>query len=376
MAHPELEAKLRDNPDDHEAYIVYADHLQSIGDPRGELIALQAAGKPIDAFIASHADALLGPLAPFAKTRDGRDEAAFEWHLGFIRAARLSFDSNASEHNAELEAVLEMLLTHPSGKLLQELVVPMNMLDDGMYFGPIIAKLAALGAPMLHTLRIGEFQHAGPGGIETDYDYEISWTSLGDATGLWQALPKLRRMRLQTGLGGSSASGSPEVIGDFDVPKLEHMEVITGGMSQACLQAFAGGHAPELVHMDLWLGSDNYGATGTAADLAPIFDGANVPKLTHLGIMNSEIADSFIDELVGSKLLRRLRELDLSYGTLSDEGAARLHANARSLGHLERLVLSANCLTEEGIAQVRGLCANVVIDDQKGEDEHYASLSE
>ena len=375
MAHPELEARLLDHPDDREACMVYADHLQTLGDPRGELIALQASGRPADAFIAEHAEQLLGPLAEHQKTHDGRDDDAFTWQLGFIRSARLSFDSNEGDGEA-LEEILEQLLTHPSGRFLSQLVVPMNMLDDGMYFGPVVEKLAAIGAPALRTLRIGEFGHAGPGGVDTGYDYEISWTTLGNASGLWRVLPRLEHMRLQVGLGGSAASGGAESIGELVVPKLRDLEVVTGGMSSECLRAFASANAPMLETMDLWLGSDNYGANGTVDDLGALFAATGVPQLRHLGLMNSEIADSFIEALAGSKILKQLTELDLRYGTLSDEGAARLAANARAFAHLAKLDLSDNCMSSDGVERVRGISANVIVDEQKDEEERYVSLSE
>ncbi|HEY1813965.1 MAG TPA: TIGR02996 domain-containing protein [Kofleriaceae bacterium] len=375
MAHPELEARLLEHPDDREAYMVYADHLQSLGDPRGELIALQANGRPADQFIAEHADALLGPLAEHQKTHDGRADEAFTWQLGFIRSARLSFDSNEGDE-VSLDEILELLLTDPSAKFLRELIVPINMLDDGMYFGPVVQKLAEIGAPALRTLHIGEFAHAGPGGIDNEYDYEISWTSLGDASGVWRAVPRLEHLRLQVGLGGSSASGDAEKIGELVAPNLRDLEVVTGGMSAECLRAFATANVPMLESMSLWLGSDNYGATGTVDDLGALLAAAGVPKLRRLGIMNSEIADTLIEPLAGSNVLKQLTELDLRYGTLTDEGAERLLANARAFGHLAKLDLSANCLSSDTTQRVRGICANVVIDEQKGGDERYVSLSE
>jgi uncharacterized protein (TIGR02996 family) len=375
MAHAELEARLIENPDDRDVLAVYADHLQSIGDPRGELIALQVAGKPAAQFIESHADALLGPLAEHVKSYDGMNQDAFTWANGFIKTARLSLDSNENS-DVKLEDVLEQLLTHPSGKLLQELAVPINMLDDGMYFGPIVQILAKLGAPALRELHVGEFEHAGPGGWDNDYNYEISWTSLGDATGLWQALPRLERARLQVGLGGSSASGEGETIGELVAPKLRELEVVTGGMSAACLQAFANAKAPELESMDLWLGSDNYGATGTAADLEPLLAGAGVPKLRQLGIINSEIANTVIEPLANSRLLLQLVELDLAFGVLDDDGAQLLVANAKSFKHLKRIRLDKNCIGAASLEAIRAALPNAEIGTQKDEDTRYVSLSE
>ena len=378
MDRAQLEAKLIEHPDDLDAYRVYADLLQSQGDPRGELIALELAGKTdeLAAYFDEHKAELLGPLAPFAEALADGDYDAFNWKLGFIRWARLKWDFNEGPSDLQLGQVLGSLLAHPAAKLLQKLIVPYNMDDDGVYFEPIIAKLAEVGAPELRELRLGEFQIAGPGGVQNGYDYDISWSSLGDASALWRAVPKLERLRIQAGLGGTASGGASEVIGDFDLPNLKWLEVVTGGMNQACLQSFANAKLPALEHMDLWLGSDNYGASGTAEDLQPIFDGSGFPKLQHLGIMNSELGDAFAEALAASKILPQLRELDLSYGTLGDEGAEALAAHADRFRHLAKLDVSANCLTEAGEVQIGKLCAHAITGEQKDDDERYASLGE
>ena len=66
------------------------------------------------------------------------------------------------------------------------------MLEGGSYFQPVVDALAARPRPMLRTLRLGEFTCAGGPGGEGDYEYEISWTGLGDASTLWAALPRER----------------------------------------------------------------------------------------------------------------------------------------------------------------------------------------
>ena len=72
---PELEANILAHPDDREAYLVYADWLQSHGDPRGELVAVQTkltqgANPALSAreqeLFAAHAGEWLGELAKFS----------------------------------------------------------------------------------------------------------------------------------------------------------------------------------------------------------------------------------------------------------------------------------------------------------------------
>lgn len=386
----ELEAKLLENPDDLAALLVYADFLQSKGDPRGELIALQHAGKTkeAEAHLAQHREALYGPLWGYRKTLDGLDADAFTWRLGFIRSARLGYDSYAVG-NAKVDAgvdtsetalstALTALLQHPSGRLLEELVITINMLDDGGYFGPVLATLAERGAPALRRLRVGEFSCAGGPGGEGDYEYEISWTSLGDASALWKALPRLERLVLQTGLGGSSADQTDDVIGAIDLPKLRHLEIVTGGLSSECARSIAAATWPSLERMDLWFGSPNYGGDAGIAEIEALLEGSRLPKLRRLGLMNAEFTDDLCERIGGAPIVSRLEELSLAYGTMSDAGASALAGSAASLRHLRRLDLSENCLTAAGVAAVSGICKEVDTSEQKdgsGEDR-YVSLSE
>ena len=381
----ELEARLIEDPSDNDARAVYADLLQSTGDPRGELIFLHQRGNQtdIDAHFAAHEAAFLGPLARFKKTFDHASQDAFVWHLGFIKSARLGYESNyagdldedADECTADL--VVAALLQHPSAMLLESLTITMNMLDDGMYFDKVMKAIAQHGAPTLRTLRLGEFQHAGPGGVQNDYEYEISWSSLGDASGVWRVVPRLEDLRIQLGLGGSSSNGDTDAIGTFELPKLKRLEVVTGGMSADCARSFAAAKLPSVESVDLWFGCHEYGGSTTAADLAPLFEGEGMPKLSHLGLMNAEITDDVVASLAASQLLARVTEVDLSHGMLTDAGAATIAAQRDRFAHLARLDLSNNYLTASGIAAVRGVCPITEGEQRNIEDEYrYVALSE
>ena len=373
----QLEAWLIENPDDDETRLVYADLLQGIGDPRGALIAMMdEADESVEDYFDKHAEALLGPLHDFTKALDGTGEESFEWRLGFIYAARLAYDSNSAKGNVELGHVLTTLLRHPSGMLLEELTIATNMLDDGMYFEPVVKALAEVGSRSLRKLRIGSFQ-APPGGDDTsEYEYQISWTSLGDASMLWAKLPNLRELTLQVGLGNTSAKGAVDRVGMLVLPKLESLTVITGGMSAECLASFANAKIPEVKSLELWTGSSDYGAGGSLADLAPLFVGTSFPKLERLGLKNSEFTDEIRGALASSAILPRLQELDLAYGTMTDDGAEVI---ANGTAHIRRLDVSANYLTEAGIAALTDVCPAVIDGEQKSDEDgtdRYVSLGE
>jgi hypothetical protein len=72
------------------------------------------------------------------------------------------------------------------------------------------------------------------------------------------------------------------------------------------------------------LGTANYGATVTIADLGRFYDCAGKPKLVYLGLCDSEIADAVAEFMATAPVLERLEILDMSLGTLTDEGALAL----------------------------------------------------
>jgi uncharacterized protein (TIGR02996 family) len=92
----EIEAAILAAPDDPSAYLVYADWLQSHGDPRGELITLQHAMRAQtdpsefarfkrheEALRLEHGAGWLGDVIARAPHR-----TFFEWRLGFVDTAR------------------------------------------------------------------------------------------------------------------------------------------------------------------------------------------------------------------------------------------------------------------------------------------------
>ena len=92
-ANPGLEAVIDSDPDDDHSYFVYGDWLQAQGDPRGELIALQAAtlrdptnveiAKQVTEWLARNDEAFLGELG---------GDMTVGWRLGFVRDVRLAPD--------------------------------------------------------------------------------------------------------------------------------------------------------------------------------------------------------------------------------------------------------------------------------------------
>ncbi|MDQ3370899.1 MAG: TIGR02996 domain-containing protein, partial [Myxococcota bacterium] len=353
----ELERTVADDPEDREAYLVLADYLQGQGDPRGELIVLQLRGeddprahKAAQKYFDVHHEAMLGPLVPHQKVHGHRAADAFTWRRGYIQRARLSTLEDEERSAAEL---LELVLRLPSGRFLAELTIGFDgSFDSGLE--RIVELLAEHGAPALRKLHLGDFVYPD--------ECELSWFEVGDISGVWRALPRLRHLIVQ---------GGTFDLGTIEHPTLERLEVRTGGLSAVNAAALTAARCPALRHLDVWYGTENYGWDGSFAAVEPLLARTDLPALRHLGLRNAEFTDEACRALVTSPLLRQLEVLDLSLGTLSDDGAQTLAAHRDALRHLRVLDVSKSFLTDAGRAVLRGICAQVIDTEQQDADDGY-----
>jgi Ran GTPase-activating protein (RanGAP) involved in mRNA processing and transport len=132
---------------------------------------------------------------------------------------------------------------------------------------------------------------------------------------------------------------------------------------------------PKIKHLEIYYGTDDYGGDCSVQEVIPLLGRSDLPKLEYLGIKNSEFANDIAAAVVGSKLVKQLKVLDLSLGTMTDEGAQALAAGKAALAHLECLDLTRNYLTKDGIKAVKGICAKVITADQEEADGDYRYVS-
>lgn len=397
----ELEAAIQLNPDDDASYAVYADWLQAHELPRGQLAAVQAAiaklprGKPADqdyntsdfptretwfdpprvkgakALLARQAallfDHALHPadydLAELSLREDvgsyARRGARFDWRHGFVRAAWFSHGDGVTD-----EAIVHAL-RHPSCRFLRSLTL--GGPGYGSYGSKTLAAIAKAVPSTLRSLHVGDFGIGSP---------EISWVTIGNLAPFYKAAPGLTSLLVQ---------GAEIELGKrIELSKLRRLELRTGGLAGAAVRAIAASSLPELEVLSIWFGDPDYGATATIRDVLPLFDTSRFPKLTHLGLANTdgELGNEIAAAIVGSKLLEQLRVLDLSRGSIDDAGAARLTANKRALAKLDTLDLQDNYLTKTGVRSVKGLAKHVHVQDQRepydwdDDKRRYASVGE
>jgi len=372
---PDLEQAIEADPHDLAAYAVLADWLQDQGDPRGELIALQLANKDkqAKALIAKQADYFLGPLAEHQLTHDGDKTPAFEWRSGYIHGLRLSHNHYADEDfQGSLAEILDLVLRHPSGRFLAEITFGFNDDPNEDDLQDLIDILVKRAPRTLRKLHFGDYKYAGGGAIgQGGDDTEISWYSIGNLSKLWKSVPHLTTLITQGG-SSESAMGGGLQLGKIDLPKLVHAEFRTGGLEKANAKAIAAAAIPSIEYLDIWYGDDNYGGDATIKDVAVLLARTDLPRLRHLGLMNSTFADELPEILAASKLLGQLCELDLSMGTMTDAGAQALATHRAAFAHLDELDVSLNYLTKAGIAALKGVAKTVVTARQReDEDPEY-----
>lgn len=345
---PEIEAEIDAAPDALGPYLVYADLLQSGGDPRGELIALQAGGDPdrpdVKAaqrrLLDAHAPYFLGALAEYPR------EVELTWRCGFVESARIVVAGDGAD-------LLRTLLALPSARWLRGLVLCEVYESEDLECA--LEVLAERRPPHLARLQIGA----------RDGD-DVEEVDVGDLSPAAEAFRGLEELVI---------SADRAELPDVALPGLRRLTVETRALSAASLGTICRHAWPALEQLDLWLGASSAGASIQALDLAALLSGKATPVLKTLGLQNAEIADDLAGQLLGAKLVKRLEALDLSMGTMTDEGAETLCFGAKVFARLRLLDVRRNFLSPRGRKQLSKLGPVVLSRPQRtAEDEGFGEL--
>ncbi|MEU8718540.1 STM4015 family protein [Streptomyces sp. NPDC048663] len=196
---------------------------------------------------------------------------------------------------------------------------------------------------------------------------EISWIIQGDVSPVLEAFPRLEEF----GVRGGNQLCFPIVRHE----RLRRLTVETGGIPADVVRSVAGSDFPALVHLDLWLGTSEYGGSCELGDLEPLFAGTRLPALKHLALRNSEIQDAICSALSSAPVVARLDALDVSMGVLTDDGATAL-LSGQPLTHLKSLDLHHNYLSAELHARLQETLEPHGVDVRADQDDAYADEEE
>ncbi|MCX5745716.1 MAG: TIGR02996 domain-containing protein [Proteobacteria bacterium] len=342
----ELERVILDEPDDEAGYLVYGDWLATLDHPRGKLVALTAhptraeMTAEIATHLAAHAE-LWGELR-------GLDDLVTEvvWRSGFIASARIGhtrgryFARPKPAPEVAIADVVARLLAGP-GRFLRELTVGIVEFEGNDYTS-IIARLAAQAPRSLRSLYLGDFRPD---------DTELNWSTIGDLSPLYAAVPRLERLRLRSGR---------LTLGALELPALRELAIVTGGLEVASAHAIATATWPRLAKLDVMFGDRAPDHVRGVDPIAPLLAATGVPALRVLGLRNTHFHDELAPALLRSAILPQLRVLDLSLGTLGDREAEVFAAAPDRFAGLDELIVGGNYLTADGLRALATLPCRVV----------------
>ncbi|WP_341346776.1 STM4015 family protein [Paenibacillus sp. FSL H3-0469] len=281
-----------------------------------------------------------------------------------MTAVKLSIDYDAFEEGKRMETEIERLSSSPEAATLTSLTIG----DWGQAYEQsselVVEALVKHKAnfPALRKLFIGDMSYE---------ECEISWINQTDLSPLLPAYPELQSLTAQGGTGLR--------LSQLQHDKLEELIIITGGLGKDVLADIAASTLPNLQKLELYLGVDNYGFDGGLEDLLPLIEPGKFPKLTYLGLKNSEIQDEIAAALADAPILDQLHTLDMSLGTLSDTGAEALLASERVKG-LKLLNLSHHFMSDEMLLRLKNSGLPVDVSDQQQADDdddwRYPSITE
>ncbi|WP_106092334.1 hypothetical protein [Enhygromyxa salina] len=308
-----LEARLRDNPDDVATHLIYGDLLQTRGDARGQLIALQHAREQASGanlaqlearerdILERHASHLFGPLRRVA------DAVVVRWSRGFIDAAFIGVGRGRA------------------------FLAPLQTLTDLLRL-PIAARMTSLGV----TSALLSRQQLEPALCNSEVVACLRELELGDhvanagsaratmtLTRLWSHLRRLHKLILH--------SDQPP-LHELHSPTLEHLELHMNGLRDSSSRRFVPGRLPRLRTLTLEFAYAERISPAAFADLLGLPELDGVTEVT-LRLPNDPIPFALADVLASVPRLATLASLDLSRCVV-DERAMEAITHARDRGRL------------------------------------------
>ncbi len=183
-----------------------------------------------------------------------------------------------------------------------------------------------------------------------DMDYEeceVSWIVQGDYSKLWEALPGLRELTVK---------GSTDLeLGEICHEKLEALTIICGGLPACVIESIQRAKLPNLKKLLLYIGVDNYGFDGNADTIRTLLEQADFPRLSYLGIVDSEIQDEVVKIVLESRFMKQISTLDLSMGTLTEKGGALLLEKLPLFPNVKKLDVHYHYMPEETVKKLEQL---------------------
>lgn len=280
------------------------------------------------------------------------------------KAHRISVSWDESDNGITAVSVLQRLLEQPEAQKIEALIIGLwGLADQGDDSGAIIDSLAEQAGelPNLKALFIGDM---------TFEDCEISWINHASAAPLLSAYPNLKELKVR----GNACFGSAPL----QHHSLQKITIETGGLSKEVFDLIADANFPSLSHLELWMGDGGYGCEVTIDDIARLLKKRPLENLRYLGLRNCEFTDEIAALLATLPSLGGVETLDLSLGTLGDDGVHKL-ADWPALDQLKVLDIHHHYASEDAINKLIARGVTVNHEDKQEDDpddDRYVAVSE
>jgi hypothetical protein len=269
-------------------------------------------------------------------------------------AYRLSVSYDEAESGTTLVEKLGQFLADPLAGGVEALVIgAWGEVASGETSAPVVEALAAARD------RLSRLRYLFFGDVSAE-ESEISWINQSDLSPLLEAYPKLEHLTVRGGTGLSL--GTPRHA------RLRELVIQTGGLPRSVVHEVGSADLPALEHLELWLGAEDYGGDSTVEDLAPLLKAEGFPRLKYLGLKNSPSTDDIAAVVALAPVTARLEVLDLSMGTLGDEGAAAL-LGSPAVKRLRKLDIHHHYVSPGLVEKLKGLGIEVDADDVQEPDD-------
>lgn len=275
---------------------------------------------------------------------------------------RLRFDYDDEDNTL---ALLEHFLAEPNAMKVNSLIIGVWSYESESN-QPVVELLTSNShkLPSLSALFLGDI---------TEEESQISWIVQSNLSAMLQAYPQLEYLQVKGNDGLS--------FGEMKLDRLKTLIIETGGLGLHVAKEVFQAQLPALEHLELWLGTPNYGGDITPEDLTPLLEGSLFPQLNYLGLRDSEIADQIAVAVANAPIVQRLKTLDLSLGNIRDIGATAL-LSSPLVQHLEKLDLHHHYISEELAKNLINLSVLVDVSDRQeadvydNEEYRYIAVSE
>ncbi|HEU4405944.1 MAG TPA: hypothetical protein VFS43_11815 [Polyangiaceae bacterium] len=389
------ERALRRARDAASALVAYGEWLRAQGDPRGALVAADAAAVEAGGVVASGCPACdanaawfrrpsrrappdrppwwpaaetllaLDPAGPRAGRhrelleRHGRhvlgraapgDEALrFGWRLGFIEVVHLEHSGDEADA-AALRAALRRALRLPASRFARvvDVATPADSPDEPSFTDEAFVRdsLAGRAFPSVVSLSLGAWLEDDDD--EPDFAPPEGWRReaaplLGELRAVSRAFPRLAHL---------SAAGRGIDLGGVDLGHLRHAAFEFARPDEGALDVVAGAEWRRLRSLRLSIGdlARPEHASDVAARVAALADSGRAPELRHLRLERVPLTDELCDALGRSALAGSLVSLEIVRGEMTAEGAEALLRHRHRLPRLRALDVARNALPDDAIA--------------------------